>query len=258
MVHASNKEALNIALNFFKGNVVLSLSAIAILLVVALLKQVPVVGIVFALIYPILSFAIQIYLAREVPRLQNPEEMEALAQRTKLSELFTRHLDIAAGGFLGFFLIITLLGMLFAGLMSASIDVQTAEQAMRSQDIQEMIVAISTGGALGTLFFFLILLMWLGYLMPGVMGEVLLAPTFMDAFRKSFLLFNPRFWKRTFTKEYFVLIMIWSFIVFFAALILSWIAVSILLLPVALVGVYFLSLYNAVIYVFAQKALSRG
>ena len=257
MIQASNKEALNIALNFFKGNVALSLAAIAVLLVIALLKEVPVIGIIFALVYPILSFAIQIYVAREIPRLQRPEEMGTVAQRTKLGELFTRHLDIAAGGFLGFFLILMLLGMLFAGLMSASIDVQTAEQAMQTQNVQEMIVAISTGGALGTLFFFLILMMWLGYLMPGVMGEVLLAPTFMDAFRKSFLLFNPRFWKRTFTKEYFILILIWSFIVFFAATLFSWIAVSIILLPVALVGVYFLSLYNATIYVFAQEALSR-
>ena len=41
-----------------------------------------------------------------------------------------------------------------------------------------------------------------------------------------------------------------------AALVLSWIAVSILLLPVALIGIYFLSLYNAVIYVFAREAMA--
>ena len=251
MSHGGNKEALQIASGFFKGNIALSLGAIAILLTIALLKLVPIIGVVFAFAYPILSFAIQIYVAREVPGLRDPEEMAAVAQRTKLGDLFTRHLDVAAGGFLGFMLILMALLMLFFALFSASVDLQT----LQSGNEQAIIAALSTSGALGTILFFLVLAMWLGYLMPGVMGEVLLAENFIEAFRKSFLLFSPGFWKRTFTKEYFLLIMIWSVIVFVGAMILSWIAVSIILLPVALIGAYYLSLYNAVVYVFARESL---
>ena len=125
MLKAGNKEALEIASSFFKGNIALSLSAIAILIVIALLKMIPLVGIIFAFAYPILSFAIQIYVAREVPGLQNTDGMEEVAQRTKLGDLFTRYLDIAAGGFLGFFLILMLLSMLFMGLMSFSVNIET-------------------------------------------------------------------------------------------------------------------------------------
>jgi len=253
MVQPSNKEAIAIASNFFKGNVALSLAAIGILITIALLKMVPVIGIVFAFAYPILSFAIQIYVGREVPDLPNAEAMADVAGRTKLSDLFTRHIDLAAGGFLGFFLILMLFSMLMMGLLSASVDLET----LNTGDMQAMLASISTSGALGSLIFILLLGMWLGYLMPGVMGEVILAENFNAAFKKSFLLFSPSFWKRTFSKEYFILIMIWSVIVFFGAVIFSWLAASILLLPVALVGIYFLSLYNAVIYVFARESLKK-
>ena len=252
MIQAGNKTAMEIAAAFFKGNVSLSLSAIAILIVIALFKLLPIIGIVFAFAYPILSFAIQIYVAREVPTLQNAKEMEEVARRTRLKELFTRHLDIAAGGFLGFFLILMLLSMIFMGLLSSSIDIQT----LSGDNMEAFSAAFSASGALGTLLLFLLLGMWLGYLMPGVMGEVILAQSFNEAFRKSLLLFSPSFWKRTFTRNYFTLILLWSMIIFVAALLFSWIALSILLLPIALVGIYFLSLYNAVIYVFAREALS--
>jgi hypothetical protein len=251
MIQGGNKEAIAIASHFFKGNVSLSLAAIGILIAVALFKLIPIVGIVFAFAYPILSFAIQIYVARAVPELRRPEEMAEVANRTKLSDLFTRHIDIAAGGFLGFFLILMLFSVLGMGLLSTSVNVQT----LNTQNVQEFVAAISTSGTLGSLLFLLLLGMWLGYLMPGVMGEVILAESFNDAFKKSFLLLSPSFWKRTLNGKYFILIMIWSVIVFLGAMLFSWIAVSILLLPVALVGIYFLSLYNAVVYVFAREYL---
>jgi hypothetical protein len=252
MPKIGNKEALEIAAAFFKGNVTLSLSAIAILILIALLKTVPVVGIIFAFAYPILSFAVQIYVAREVPGLQRPEEMEKVARRTGLGDLFTRHLEIAAGGFLGFFLILMSLSMIFLWMMSFSVDIQT----LSADNMEALAASVTASGATGTFFLFLLIGMWLGYLMPGIMGEVILADGFGEAFRRSFLLFSPAFWKRTFSREYFQLVLIWSLIVFAAAMIISWIAVSILLLPVALVGVYFLSLYNAVVYVFARESLN--
>jgi len=253
MIKAGNKEAMGLATDFFKGNIALSLGAVALLILIALLKMVPLVGIVFAFAYPVLSFAIQIYVAREVPGLQTPEEMITVARRTKLGDLFTRHLDIATGGFLGFFLILMILFTLFMWLMSFSIDIQT----LNTENMEAFAASITTSGALGTLFFFMLLGMWLGYLMPGVMGEVILAENFTDAFKKSFLIFSPRFWKRTLTRDYFLLILVWSAVVFIAALLLSWIALSIILMPVALIGVYLLSLYNAVIYVSAREALAE-
>jgi len=141
--------------------------------------------------------------------------------------------------------------MLFMAMIGGSVDMQTVS----GSDMEAFAASISTSGTLGTLSLFLILSMVLGYLLPGVMGEVLLAESFGDAFKKSWKLFSPSYWKRTLNGDYFMLVLIWSAIVFVAALILSWLAVSIILLPVALIGIYCRSLYNAVIYVFAHRYL---
>ena len=251
MIQPNNKEAINIAVNFFKGNVALSLAAIAILVTLALLKIVPFIGIAFAFAYSILSLAIQIFVARQIPRLSRSEEMAEVAARTKLGDFLTRHLDIATGGFLGIFLIMMVLAMIFLGLMGMNIDVQN----LSTGDMQAVTASIYTSGALGALSLILLVSMWLGYIFPAVLGEVIMAPDFNSAFLKSFLLFNPRFWKRTLNKDYFLLILLWTAIVFVAAIILAWFTASIFLLPIALIGLYFLSLYNAAIYFFARELL---
>jgi hypothetical protein len=254
MREMNNREAMTLALNFFKGNISLSLGAIVILIAVALLRFVPLLGIVFAIAYPVLSFSLQIYLARQIPdsgETDEKNEIGRIASETKLHDYFLRYIDIAAGGFAGFFMILLLLMMLFMAMIGGSVDMQTVS----GSDMEAFAASISTSGTLGTLSLFLILSMVLGYLLPGVMGEVLLAESFGDAFKKSWKLFSPSYWKRTLNGDYFMLVLIWSAIVFVAALILSWLAVSIILLPVALIGIYCLSLYNAVIYVFAHRYL---
>ena len=253
MIQPSNKEAINIAVSFFKGNVALSLAAIAILVTLALLKVVPFIGIAFAFAYSILSFAIQIFVARQIPELQESEAIADVAARTKLGDFLTRHLDIATGGFLGIFLILMVLAMVFIQVLGMSID----SQSINSGNMQALTASIDTTGAIGSLLLMMIVSMWLGYLLPGVMGEVMTSSTFAEAFFKSFLLFNPRFWKRTLNKDYFLLVLLWTVIVFVAAMVISWFTVSIFLLPVALIGIYFLSLYNAAVYYFARELLTK-
>ena len=252
MIQASNKEAINIAANFFKGNVALSLAAIAILVTLALLQYVPFLGVAFALAYAILSFEVQVYLARRIPELSRSEEMADVAADTRLGDLFTRHLEVATGGVLGYFTISLALVLIFMMMFGMTVDMS----AVKANDMEAFAAAISTQGAIGVMLLFLLILLWLGYIFPGVTGEVMAAEGFGPAFTKTFLLFNPGFWKRTFNRNYFLLILVWSVIVFVAAMVLSWFTVSILLIPIALIGVYFLSLYNAAVYFFARELLS--
>ncbi|WP_456394115.1 hypothetical protein, partial [Nitratifractor sp.] len=205
MQNPGNKEAMQIALEFFKGNYALNLGAAAILIVMALLKGVPLLGIFFAFAYPILSFAVQIYVAREAAGVERPEAMREVAGRTKLGDLFSRHLDIAAGGFLGLFLIMLLLLFLFAALIGSAVNLQAVSQG----DLQSAVASAASSGTVVGMFLLMILMLWLGYVIPGVMGEVIFAESFTEAFRKSLLLFSPSFWKRTLNGAYFRLILIW-------------------------------------------------
>ena len=115
--------------------------------------------------------------------------------------------------------------------------------------------SVNVGAMMGGLTVMLIFLLWLSYLMPGVMGRVILSENFGEALRRTFLLFSPSFWKSTFNKEYFILVLVWSIVVFVVGLVSSWLFVSIFLSPVALILLYGVALYNAAVYVFAAQSL---
>lgn len=251
MQKGGNKEAFSLAIEFFKGNIALSLGAIGILIAVALLQLVPIVGIVFSFVYPILSLAVQVYVGRHVPEIGEEREMGAVAARSTLSDLFLKHIDIAAGGFLGLFSIMLFFGMILLLLFSGSVDMN----ALATDNTEAFMASVNIGAMMGGLTIMLLLVMWLGYLTPGVMGEVILSDNFSQALRRSFLFFSPSFWKRTFTKEYFLLVLVWSLVVFVAGLVASWLFASIFLSPVALILLYGIALYNAAVYVFAAQSL---
>ncbi len=253
MHKGGNKEAFSLAIEFFKGNIALSLGAIGILIAVALLQLIPGVGVVFAFAYPILSLAVQVYVGRQVPEVKDDREMGTVAAHSTLSDLFLKHLDIAAGAFLGFFTIMLLLGLLFVLLFSGSVDMN----ALATDNTEAFMASVNVGAMMGGLTILLLLVMWLGYLMPGVMGRVILSENFIQALRRSFLFFSPSFWKRTFNKEYFLLVLVWSIVVFIAGLVASWLFASIFLSPVALILLYGVALYNAAVYVFAAQILSE-
>lgn len=247
MKQFGNSEAIDIAFGFFKGNVALSLAAAAVLVIVALLSRIPIAGVIFAFGYTILSLEIQVYVARHIPDDNNSDEIDEIAEKTRLGDFLSRYLDVAAGGFIGFFLITLLLVLLFAMVLDGFSGIGNTATMLQS-----MLSVV--GGTLALLL--LLLLFWFGYLLPGVTGEVLMSDGFGPAFKASLLFFSPRFWKRTLNKHYFVLVAIWSVIVFFAALILGFFFQIIWLLPIGLIGAYFLSLYNAALYRFARERLS--
>lgn len=251
MQKGGNKEAFSLAIEFFKGNIALSLGAIGILIAVVLLQLVPFVGILFGFAYPILSLAVQVYVGREVLEVEDERAMGAVAARSTLSDLFLKHIDIAAGAFLGFFTIMLLLGLLFLLFFSGSVDMH----ALATDNTEAFMASVNVGAMMGGLTVMLIFLLWLSYLMPGVMGRVILSENFGEALRRTFLLFSPSFWKSTFNKEYFILVLVWSIVVFVVGLVSSWLFVSIFLSPVALILLYGVALYNAAVYVFAAQSL---
>jgi len=260
MKRKGNKEAIALAIDFFKGNIALSLMAIGILIAIALLKLVPIVGIIFAFAYPILSFSIQVYVGKAVQETENGKNISEVASKTSLSDFFTKYIDIATGGFLGFFFIMMLFSILFFALLSTAVDMNAVVQSVQSgnQNIEALAssIQINPNRAMIIVIFISLVMLWMSYLLPGVMGKVIVSEDFVSAFKRSWYFFNPKFWIKTFNKNYFALVFIWSIIVFVSILVISWIAMSILLLPVALIALYCLSLYNAIVYLFAQESLN--
>ena len=86
----TNNQALKDAWVFMQSNWALSLGAISILVVFALMQYIPVVGFAFALAYSILTLSIQIYIGKAVYEDNSEGYMSRLAQNSKLSDFFTK------------------------------------------------------------------------------------------------------------------------------------------------------------------------
>jgi len=271
MQKLGNKEAINLAIAFFKGNIALSLGALAILIVVGLFKLIPIVGIFFAILYPILTFSIQIYVGKIANEIDSENQMLRISSQSRLKELLFRYIDIATGGFLGslivvffiFFLMGLAINLSFDTSMLQTSDIQALYNsinggvAIENSDLQNFYASINPDVAMVALAIFLSIVMWFGYLMPGVFGEIILANSFRDAFKKSLYFFYPKFWAKTLNGNYFVLIFIWSLIVFLAGILTSFLFISLILIPIALIVLYCISLYNAIVYIFAVKTFEE-
>jgi len=217
-----------------------------------LLGAIPVIGMLFIFAYSILSLSIQIYFARSVEQIQRVEEIAQVASETKIGDFFTRYLQVAAGAFLGLFLIALVFMFIFGIMVSVSGGVDAMMQAMgeRGAAMQmHMSYSMVSFGLSG-----LVLLLVAGvlfYFFPAMMGRVMREEDFVGAFKGVFTLFSPTLWKSTFNKAYFTLILLWSLVMVGVVVIAFVLAASIILLPLLLVLAYIVSLYNAAIYIFA-------
>ena len=258
----SNIKALKDAWEFMKSNWALSLGAISILVILGFMKYIPVVGFAFAIAYSILSLSIQIYVGKAVYEDDTPNSMSKLAQNTTLSELFTKHLDIASGGFLGFFTLMLLFFFVFAMIISSSIDpasMQTIMQNGINPKSEAVITQILTNNSTLqlNLAIYLFVILTLSYALPAVMGRVILSDSFNSALKRVFLLFSPTLWKSILNGKYFILIFVWSMIIFFVSIVVSQLFTIIFLVPVAFVILYLISLYNAIIYIYSVIASQK-
>ncbi len=243
----SNKTAIALAWNFFKGNYALNFAVIAILILLNLLGMIPIIGMLFILAYSILSLSVQIYFGRGVDKAQRPEDMAELAAQSKIADVLSAYLQVAAAAFLALFAISLVFMALFGVVVGMSGGIENMQNGVAAQ--AQMSVMLGSAGVAGLVL--ILVAAFLFYFFPAVMGRVIRSDTFVDGFKNVFLLFSPNMWKACFNKEYFVLVLVWSLILMGVGIVMIALSATIVLLPVVLVIAYLLSLYNAAIYVFA-------
>ena len=254
MIHPSNKTAINLAINFFKGNYALSFAAIAILFVISLLNFIPIIGIFFLISYAIFSLSIQIYFAKAIEEIENEEDMEDIAASTKIGEFLNKYFSTAAGGFSGLLIIGILLSIFIGILLAAFGSTSISIEQMQGMNEEQIAMILASTYSIPVLIISL-LIGFLFYIFPGVMGYIMSSNDFNEAFKNSFLLLNPKFWSRTFNKKYFLLILFWSIIITIATILLFFLSATVILIPIVIILGYLLSLYNAAIYIFSKELL---
>ena len=243
-----NRYAIDLSISFLKGNWALSLGVIAVLIFFNLLSLIPMIGILFMFGYSVLLTSFQIYVAKASLKVRDTQDMESIAQNSDIKSLFSENIEVAFGATLGLFtisfILITIFTIVFSFTPTFAL-MQKSPFYIFAPDPVTIIV----------LLVFLLISMWFGYVYPAVAGEVYLSKNFKGAFTKNFLIFHPTIWEKSINKEYFKLIAIWSLIVFFIALLFAIMFQKIILIPVALIGWYWMSIYSAIVYMNARKKL---
>ena len=259
MKEIGNKKAIRVAWSFMMGNITLTLIALSILIVFGLMQYIPIVGFIFAMAYSILNFSIQIYMGRAVLENNSESEIQDVASKTNVNEFFTKYIDIAAGGFLGFFTIMILSFFILMMIVMTNLDSATIATINQNGISETSVMTMAQNSTfIYALLIFMLIGLILSYAIPAVMGKVFLAEDFFSAFKNSFLIFAPSLWKRVFNKEYFKLIFIWSIVIFFSAIIISQFFKVLITIPIALILLYLLSLYNSVIYIYSIIAIEKS
>ncbi|WP_200764070.1 hypothetical protein [Nitrosophilus alvini] len=250
-IKPTNISALMLAANFFKGNYALSFTAVAIIIIVELLTLIPAAGMIFSILSLVVTFSIQVFFGKAVIVLENEEDIKKIAANTRIGELIGNFINVAAGVTAAYLSIGIVLGIIFY-LIFALGGGAVVMQDMQTMTREEMMVYMS--GSMGVSMFFLIVIAsFLFYVFPAVMGLAIKKDRFAEAFRSIFLLFSPTVWKTTFNKEYLIFIVKWSLILFALSLVVFAMAMSIILFPVVMVIAYYIMLYNAAVYVFAER-----
>ncbi len=254
MISPSNKNAISLTVNFFKGNYALSFAAIAILFVISLLNLIPVIGIFFLISYAIFSLSIQIYFGKAIKEINTTEDMQDIAASTKIGDFLNKYFSTAAGGFTSLAIITILFFILAAVITMLTGATNIHIEEMKTMNQEQIAATLISAYSIPALFISLIA-GFLFYIFPSVMGYIIESNNFNEAFKNGFLLLNPKFWKMSFNKNYFVLILIWSIILTIATILVFIASSTVILIPVAIILGYLISLYNAAIYVFSKELL---
>ncbi|NPA11207.1 MAG: hypothetical protein GXO62_03095 [Epsilonproteobacteria bacterium] len=236
----NNKTAFTYAWEFIRSNWILTAMVITILVGIGVLSFIPLIGAIFSILITLIIFNLQIYFGKLVSESQSVEDIKKFSKKTELESFLFKYINIAAGAYLGFFVLFLLVGTIY-GLVMAKFGIDYYSGGLTGFGLLWILIGMVIFGIVG-------------YIYPAVMGEILKTGSFMEAFKSVFNLFNPNLWKKSLNKKYFGFVSIWMLLILGLA-IMS--AVLIILVPVGMFFTLFLSLFSGAAYIIASNLLKE-
>lgn len=182
------KEVYSLNKSFFWG-----LSAI--IVVLALLSEIPLLGLIATVISGILMFSLFLFTGKVFYKAATMDMFVEEIESISVSKLWNNYWQPAFGAYLGWVVIV--LGTLFlAGFMVAVTG--QADALMMGDTAAENPMMLFSVMTIPMLIVSLIL-----YLVPLVFANTIRTDTFGDAFKSVFSLFKSDIWRRAFTGVYF-------------------------------------------------------
>ncbi len=238
------------------GNWKNSAAIAAILLVLSLFQILPAIGFVAAALQNVLLYAVSYYIVDRVTKSRMIDEFKKSIEESGLYQMLFSFLSPASGFYLGFILF-SILVVLATGLVfwlsggGAILDIiqnRTADDFTTSEQAIVFYAQI-LGMSTPTLLFFFIVISFFGYLWPLIYGYALLQRSFTDSMNAVFMFFSSRFWKASFSIDYFKIVSVWMLIAFGVMVLMLICAAFALLLPVAILLMLWLTYFSAIVAV---------
>jgi hypothetical protein len=241
----NNKAAFDAAWEFVKSNWKVTILAVIIEIALVVLGLIPLIGIIFGLLATLVVFNEQIYFGKVVMNSKSIEDVRKAAEQTDLMQFLFKYINVAIGAYLGSIVLFLIMGVVGLILFQFGLSYDMYGQPHIN--------------VLGILLILVLMVFFsvFGYIFPAIMGEIIKSDTFGDGFKKVFLIFSPNLWKKTLNKKYFLLVFIWFLIFFGISIVSELMIMTLILLPLGILGFYFLGLYNGAVFVYASNLLEN-
>jgi hypothetical protein len=191
------KYTLMLTKEVFSLNKGLFLAISAIVVLLSLLSNIPILGLIASVLSGILMFALFFFVGKVFYEAEDMDTFVEAIRTMRLSELWNRYWKASFGAYLGWVLVV-LLYLLIAGLIlgiaGAGNDLMMASEGNDPMAMLALLPATILP---------LILLALLLYVTPLVFANIIKTDTFNDAFKAVFSIFSKDIWRRAFTGAYF-------------------------------------------------------
>ena len=246
------KQAYSLAWRFFTQNKLASFLAMAVIVGLYVLSIIPIIGLVISIAAGIALFGLQTYVAKTLLEAKSDEEYDEMVQNSGVKEILTKYFSVASGGFVGFLIIQIIAMVLMFTSIAMSIGLETlANLNSEMMPPEEKLEIFQSVGLMGIVF--VIVLLFLGYIYPIVLGKVYSSENFAEAFASAFSMFSPSVWKASLNGQYFLMVTMLHLSIILITIAMMLCIMSLVLIPVAMFLFYLMLLYVSTTAVLAKE-----
>ena len=257
LVNSPVKYVFLLAKESIYANKALFFSLAALMIVVAIVSQLPLLGFFASLFSGALVLALMIVVGKLFMQSDDIEAYIAGVKSLKIGDIFQKGLMSAFGAYAGFVVLLVGIGVISGGILAliyGSVGINIA-------------MLIQTPGAM---LLMALILTYLFYLTPLVYSKLIKSNTFSEAFAAVFAYFSPSLAKKAFKAEYFwymtklgfaligffiLLVLLFKLLTYMAQLLgsaFAFIPLGLIVILASLVQLYFYYLY-AIVSIVADR-----
>ena len=202
----------------FSLNKGLFLGITAIVILLSLLSNIPIVGLIATVLSGILLFSLLFFIGKRFYHSATMDEFVESIKSMTIANLWQSYWKPSLGAYLGWVILALAMMLLIGLIVGISGQGSTLIAAMQSGDPMALLATLPAMILPLTIVAFVI------YVAPLVFANIIKTDNFNDAFKAAFTIFSKDVWKRAFTGTYFKymgLLGLWLILFFVAILMLS-------------------------------------